>query len=133
MYSIQVWRQVKIFSDLRQASCRKTMPIHSYLILFIIFAILQLLKPKWTFKLYWKGYWKYFMGLPAHKNRFWIFRFKMCCLQIFSLKQQVSMVTNDKIMMSSVLQILKSLVFKSWVLIIPQIWLIFSLQGAPFI
>ena len=46
------------------------------------------------------------------------------------------MVTNDKIMMSSVLQILKNLVFKSSVLIIPQIMLIFSLQentrGAPF-
>ena len=45
------------------------------------------------------------------------------------------MVTNDKIMMSSVLQILKNLVFKSSVLIIPQIMLIFSLQentrGAP--
>ena len=38
------------------------------------------------------------------------------------------MVTNDKIMMSSVLQILKNLVFKSSVLIIPQIMLIFSLQ-----
>ena len=47
------------------------------------------------------------------------------------------MVTNDKIMMSSDLQILKNLVFKSSVLIIPQIMLIFSLQentrGAPFI
>ena len=46
------------------------------------------------------------------------------------------MVTNDEIMMSSVLQILKNLVFKSTVLIIPQIMLIFSLQenirGAPF-
>ena len=38
------------------------------------------------------------------------------------------MVTNDKIMMSSVLQILKSLVFKFSILIIPQIRLIFSLQ-----
>ena len=78
-----------------------------------------------------------FVGLPAHKTRFWIFRFKIRCLQIFSLKQQVSMVTNVKIMMSSVLQILKSLVFKSSVLIFPQIWLIFSLQentrGAPFV
>ena len=55
-------------------------------------------------------------GLPAHKTRFLIFRFKMCCLQIFSLKQQVSMVTNDIIMMSSVLQILKNWVFKSSVL-----------------
>ena len=75
------------------------------------------------------------MGLPAHKTRFRIFRFKMCCLQIFSLKQRVSMVTKDKIKMSSVLQILKDLVFKSSVLIIPQIKLIFSLQentrGAP--
>ena len=75
------------------------------------------------------------MGLPAHKTRFWIFRFKVRCLQIFSLKQQVSMVTNVKIMMSSVLQIMKNLVFKSSVLIIPQIMLIFSLQentrGAP--
>ena len=45
------------------------------------------------------------------------------------------MVTNDKIMMSSVLEILKTLVFKSSVLIIRQIMLIFCLQentrGAP--
>ena len=77
------------------------------------------------------------VGLPAQNTRFRIFRFKMCCLQIFSLKQQVSMVTNDKIMMSSVLQILKNLVFKSSVLIIPQIMLTVSLQenmrGAPIV
>ena len=75
------------------------------------------------------------LGLPAHKTRLWFFWFKMCCLQIFSIKQQVPMVTNDKIMMSLVLQILKNLVFKSSILIIPQIMLIFSLQdntrGAP--
>ena len=45
------------------------------------------------------------------------------------------MVTNDKIMMSSVLHILKNMVFKSSVIIIPQIMLIFSLhentRGAP--
>ena len=38
------------------------------------------------------------------------------------------MVTNDKLMMSSDLQILKNLVFKSSLLIIPQIILIFNLQ-----
>ena len=52
-----------------------------------------------------------------------------------NIQSSVSMVTNDKIMMSSVLQILKNLIFKSSVLIIPQIMLIFSLQentsGAP--
>ena len=70
-------------------------------------------------------------GLPAHKTRFWIFRFKMCCLQIFSLKQQVSMATNDKnndLFSSSNLEKLGLQIF-------PKIMLIFSLQenmrGAP--
>ena len=48
------------------------------------------------------------MRVLAHKSTFGIFGFKICCLQIFSLKHQISRVKNDKIMLSSDLQILKT-------------------------
>ena len=65
------------------------------------------------------------LGRPAHRRIFWIFRFKICCLQIFSLNHQISGVKNNKIMLSSYLHILKT---RSSVLKNPQNCPIFSLQ-----
>ena len=47
------------------------------------------------------------MGLPAHETIFWVFRFKLHCLQIFSLKHRISGVEYGKTTMSSDLQMLK--------------------------
>ena len=47
------------------------------------------------------------MGLPVHETKFWVFRFKLHCLQIFSLKHHNSGVEHGKTTMSSDLQMLK--------------------------
>ena len=47
------------------------------------------------------------MGLPAHETLLGVFRFKLHCLQIFSLKHHISGVEYGKTTLSSDLQMLK--------------------------
>ena len=57
--------------------------------------------------------------LPAHESIFGILKFKICCLQIYSLKYKIPSVKTDNLCCL--------LIFKSLVLKIHSIWPIFSL------